>query len=554
MSRSGSRRGGEADIASGGAAGATNDPDSTRGPTTPGPTTPGPMTTGPVPSGGAEILDASELVGRPVLVVGVGLSGVAAAEALAARGARVTAVDAADGPGQHTAAHRLRQHGVEVRLGGLPAGPGEAALVVTSPGVPPTTPLLRAAVAAGVPVWGEVELAWRWRGLSRWLAITGTNGKTTTTEMLGAMLLAGGRRAITAGNIGTPLVTAVDARPPYDVLAVELSSFQLHYTQTVAPRAAAVLNVAPDHLDWHGGAAAYAAAKARIWAAPQTVAVGNADDPASLELLARAPGRRITFGLDPNGSPRPDLTVVGGYLVDRAFSGGRLIAVADLGAAGHSPGRGSGAAGRVAAGRGASVDQAVRAEPGGLAASSLPTVGADLGRHNIANALAAAALARADGVDPAAIGAALAMFRPGAHRNATVGLLRGVRYVDDSKATNPHAAASSLRAYPSVVWIAGGLNKGLEFDDLVVTARPTLRAVVLMGRCADEIAAALARHAPDVPVERAGGMDDAVEAAMKLAAPGDTVLLAPAVASMDMFRDYAERGDLFTAAVRAREG
>ncbi|WP_066062643.1 UDP-N-acetylmuramoyl-L-alanine--D-glutamate ligase [Frankia sp. EI5c] len=514
--------------------------------------------------------DASDLSGRSVVVVGVGVSGAAAAQALAARGARVLALDAADGPGQRAAAARLREAGIEVRLAGLPAEVAGASLIVTSPGVLPGTPLLRAAAAAGVPVWGEVELAWRWRGLSRWLAVTGTNGKTTTTEMLGAMLLAGGRRATTAGNIGTPIVTAVETRPPYDALAVELSSFQLHYTSTVAPRAAAILNVAPDHLDWHGGASAYAQAKARIWAHPQTVAVGNADDPASLDLLSRAPGPRVTFGLDPDGDPRPDLTVVDGYLVDRAFSGGRLIAVAELGAAGRSPGRGGvddGGVGRGSAGGGGVGGGGVGgggARAGAAvvgwgaapiaAGSTPPAVGADLGPHNLANALAAAALARADGVDPAAIGAALAMFRPGAHRNVPVGHLAGVRYVDDSKATNPHAAAASLRAYPSVVWIAGGLNKGLHFDDLVVTARRTLRAVVLMGRCADEIAAALARHAPDVPVERAAGMDDAVEAAMKLAAPGDTVLLAPAAASMDMFRDYAERGDLFAAAVRARGG
>jgi len=444
-----------------------------------------------------------------VTVVGVGVSGAAAALALAGRGARVRAVDAGDGPGQRAAADRLRAAGVTVELGGLPADSGPAELVVTSPGVPPSTPLLRAAGRAGVPVWGEVELAWRWRGPGRWLAITGTNGKTTTTEMLGAILAAAGRRAATAGNIGTPIVTAAEHKPPYETLAVELSSFQLHYTCTLAPAAAAILNVAPDHLDWHGGLAAYAAAKARIWADPGTVAVGNADDPISLRLLADAPGRRVTFGLRPDGDPRPDLTVVDGHLVDRAFTGARLLPVDELGVTGP---------------------------------------------HNIANALAAAALALADGVAPAAVGAALVGFRSGAHRNVTVGWFDGVRYVDDSKATNPHAAAASLRAYPSVVWIAGGLNKGLDFDELARTAADRLRAAVLIGRCADEIAAALARHAPDVPVERADGMDDAVEAAAKLATPGDTVLLAPAAASMDMFRDYAERGERFAAAARARGG
>ncbi|WP_462188192.1 MULTISPECIES: UDP-N-acetylmuramoyl-L-alanine--D-glutamate ligase [unclassified Frankia] len=459
--------------------------------------------------GPGDLATPTSWAGLPVLVVGIGVSGLAAARALLARGARVRVVDADDSPRHQGAAATLRALGAEVDLGGLPADPGDSTLVVTSPGVPPTAPLIIGAAGAGIPVWGEVELAWRWRGGSRWLAVTGTNGKTTTTEMLGAMLAAGGRRSTTAGNIGTPIVDAVAAEPPYETLAVELSSFQLHYTHTMAPLAAAVLNVAPDHLDWHGGAAAYAAAKARIWRRPGTTAIGNADDATSADLLAAAPGRRVLFGLDPAARPRPGLTVVDGHLVDDAFGGGRLVAVRDL-------------------------------------ALTSP--------HMISNALAAAALARAEGVGPAAIGTAIVAFRPGAHRNAEVAVIDGVRWVDDSKATNPHAAAASLAGYPSVVWIAGGLNKGLAFDDLVRDARRVLRAAVLIGRCADEIAAALARHAPDVPVERADGMDDAVKAAAAFATTGDTVLLAPAAASMDMFRDYAARGDLFAAAVRAREG
>jgi UDP-N-acetylmuramoylalanine--D-glutamate ligase len=473
------------------------------------------------------------LAGLSVLVVGVGISGAAAAHALLARGGRVHAVDAGSGGRVDAAAADLRAAGARVTVGGLPAGVGDARLVVTSPGVPPGTPLLVAARRAGVPVWGEVELGWRLRPGARWLAVTGTNGKTTTTEMLGAMLAASGRRAATAGNIGTPIVTAALAEPPYELLAVELSSFQLHYTDTAEPLAAAVLNVAPDHLDWHGGAAGYAEAKARIWSHPRTIAIGNADDAGSMALLAGAPGRRVTFGLDPD---RADVTVVDGELVDRAFGGGPLLAVADL--------RGGGDAARVVPGSAGG--------PAGGPGDAAPAPG--VARHLVANALAAAALARAGGVEPAAIATALAGFRAGAHRDAHVVTVAGVRYVDDSKATNPHAAAASLLGYPAVVWIAGGLNKGLDFDDLVLLARDRLRGVVLIGRCADEIAAALARHAPDVPVERAAGMDDAVEAATRLARPGDTVLLAPAAASMDMFRDYAERGDQFAAAARAREG
>ncbi|MCM3883765.1 UDP-N-acetylmuramoyl-L-alanine--D-glutamate ligase [Frankia sp. R82] len=446
------------------------------------------------------------MAGRAVLVVGVGVSGAAAARTLLARGAQVRVVDAGDDERRRAAADRLRELGATVDLGGLPTAPDGAALVVTSPGVPPTSPLITASAAAGVPVWGEVELAWRLRGAADWLAITGTNGKTTTTEMLGAILTAGGLRATTAGNIGTPIVEAVEADPPYEALAVELSSFQLHYTERLVPLAATVLNVAPDHLDWHGGADAYAAAKGRIWSAAETIAIGNADDPASQRLLANAPGRRVLFG---RNLPGQGITVDNGRLVDHEFGGGRIVAVSDL---------------RVA------------------------------GDHMISNALAATALARARGVAPEAIAAALTGFRAGAHRNVEVAVVDGVRWVDDSKATNPHAAAASLAGYPSVVWIAGGLNKGLRFDDLVREARGVLRGVVLIGTCADEIAAALVRHAPDVPLERAAGMDDAVKAAASLARQGDTVLLAPAAASMDMFRDYAARGDQFAEAVHAREG
>ncbi|MBL7628820.1 UDP-N-acetylmuramoyl-L-alanine--D-glutamate ligase [Frankia sp. CN6] len=490
------------------------------------------MTAADVPTG-VGVTGVDDVKGVPVTVVGVGVSGAAAALALVELGAQVHAVDAGDGEQARAAAAELRAAGARVTLGGLPAEPGAARLVVTSPGVPPGTPLLAAARAAGIPVWGEVELGWRIRPGARWLAVTGTNGKTTTTEMLGAILAADGRRSTTAGNIGTPVVTAALAEPPYDTLAVELSSFQLHYTDTAAPIAAAVLNVAPDHLDWHGGPDGYAADKARIWRHPGTIAVGNADDPVSAALLARAPGRRVTFGLDPATA---DVTVVDGELVDRAFDGGPLLTVADLLAGGPAdPAGGPPAGGRP---------------PGARAPSAGGAAGP--GRHLIANALAAAALARADGVAPAAIAEALAAYRPGAHRDAHVVTVDGVRYVDDSKATNPHAALASLTAYPSVVWIAGGLNKGLAFDELVAAARDRLRAVVLIGRCADEIEAALARHAPDVPVERAAGMDDAVEAAARLARAGDTVLLAPAAASMDMFRDYAERGDLFAAAASRR--
>jgi UDP-N-acetylmuramoylalanine--D-glutamate ligase len=466
-----------------------------------------------------------------VVVLGIGLSGAAAASTLAGLGARVLAFDDGDGERQQSAAATLRARGVDVVLGGLPLDleavaasigtPPPVELVVTSPGLRPDTPFFAAAEAAGLPVWGEVELAYRLKPPGQaWLAVTGTNGKTTTTQMLGAVLAAAGLRSTTAGNIGVPLleaVTAVDSAespgadaaagsPLFDVLAVELSSFQLHYTSTLTVGAGAVLNIADDHLDWHGSLEAYAADKGRVYT-PGAVAVFNADD-ARTVALAEASAARLRVGFRLGIPADGELGVEDGFLVDRAFDGGKLVAVDEL---------------------------------------QVP------GAHNLANALAAAALARSFDVPVDAIATALRDFHPGGHRNQVVASAHGITYVNDSKATNPHAAAASLAAYPSVVWIAGGLNKGLAFDDVVAAAAPRLRAAVLIGTCSGEIAEAFARHAPQVPVLRAASMDDAVREATAVAQEGDTVLLAPAAASMDMFRDYAARGDSFAEAARGQE-
>jgi len=464
-----------------------------------------------------------------VCVAGLGISGVAAAETLLRLGARVSVVDGSDAAELATRAAALAALGATVRLGpaATAAPPAGATLVVTSPGWRPQAPLLRSAAAAGIPVWGEVELAWRLRPAAAaghaapWLALTGTNGKTTTVRMLTAILTAAGRRAVAVGNVGTPLLAAVLADPPYDVLAVELSSFQLHWSASLRPFAAAVLNLADDHLDWHGSVAAYQEAKAKIWAGGQTVAIGNADDPPTAQALAAAPGRQVSFTL---AEPGPgQLGVVAGRLVDRAF--GPDAAAADQ----------------------TGVDLAA-------AADVRPA-----GPPNVANALAAAALARAYGVLADAVRAGLRGFTPDPHRNALVAVVDQVSYIDDSKATNPHAAAASLAAYPSVVWVAGGLGKGLSFDELVLAARERLRAVVLMGSCRAEIRDALTRHAPAIRVVEVartdtGAMSDVVRQAARLAQPGDTVLLAPAAASMDMFANYAARGDAFAAAVNTVSG
>ncbi len=460
-----------------------------------------------------------KLDGLAVCVAGLGVSGPPAARVLAARGAHVTVVDGRDDAERRSVAAELESPHIKIILGcRADAIPPGTELVVTSPGWRPDAPLLLAARGAGIPIIGDVELAWRLRPVlpdgrrQAWLAVTGTNGKTTTVKMLAAMLAASGRRAIAAGNVGTSLAAVVTDPEPYPVLAVELSSFQLHWSATLRPFAAVVLNVAADHLDWHPSLDSYARDKGRIFAAG-TIAICNADDAWSTRLASAAAGQAaIGFTLGVPGAGQ--LGVADGMLTDRAFcppgESAKLAAVADV----RPP-----------------------------------------APHNVANALAAAALARAYGVQPAAVREGLRAFEPDPHRISLVGRVRGVDYVDDSKATNPHAAAASLAAYPVVVWVAGGLLKGADVDDLVAGAAGRLRAAVLLGTDRAKIRQALARHAPNVPVAEVDGtdtevMDHVVTEAAALARPGDTVLLAPAAASLDMFSSYRARGDAFATAVR----
>ncbi|WP_307795249.1 UDP-N-acetylmuramoyl-L-alanine--D-glutamate ligase [Actinacidiphila acididurans] len=464
---------------------------------------------------------AAELKDTAVTVAGLGVSGVPAAKVLHGLGARVTVVNGTAGERQQAEAAELEALGIPVRLGDGDTLPAGTELVVTSPGWKPTSPLFRAAEEAGLEIWGDVELAWRLRGpnAAPWLAVTGTNGKTTTTRMLAAILEAAGLRTAAVGNIGVSVLDAVLGEREYDVLAVELSSYQLHWAPSIRPHSAAVLNLAPDHLDWHGSMAAYAADKGRVYHGNKVACVYNVADPATEDLVRAADVeegcRAIGFTL---GAPRPSqFGVVDGILVDRAFVADRQRNAQEL------------------------------AETGDVNPPA---------PHNIANALAAAALARAYGVPPEAVRDGLRAFRPDAHRIAEVAVVDGVTYVDDSKATNTHAAEASLAAYPSVVWLAGGLAKGATFDDLVRGAADRLRGAVLFGADRALVRDALARHAPQVPVvdlERTdtGAMAAAVAAARGLACPGDTVLLAPACASMDMFTNYNVRGDMFADAVRA---
>ncbi|ANH91102.1 MULTISPECIES: UDP-N-acetylmuramoyl-L-alanine--D-glutamate ligase [unclassified Streptomyces] len=461
--------------------------------------------------------------GKNVTVAGLGVSGIPAAKVLHGLGAHVTVVNDGDDERARAQAAELRTLGVTVRLGDGDTLPEGTELIVTTPGWRPDKPLFLAADRAGVPVWGDVELAWRLRGLdgrepAPWLAVTGTNGKTTTVQMLASILTAAGLRTAAVGNIGVSLLDAVLGEERHDVLAVELSSYQLHWAPSLRAHSAAVLNLAPDHLDWHGSMEAYAADKGRVYEGNQVACVYNAADPATEDLVRAADVeegcRAVGFTL---GTPAPSqLGVVEGILVDRAFVENRHKNAQEL----------------------AEVSDVRPPAP-----------------HNIANALAAAALARAFGVPATAVRDGLRAFTPDAHRIAHVADVDGVAYIDDSKATNTHAAEASLGAYESIVWIAGGLAKGADFDELVARSAKRLRGAVLIGADRALIREALARHAPEVPVvdldrTDTGAMLQAVREARRLAATGDTVLLAPACASMDMFTNYNQRGDAFAEAVR----
>ncbi|GAA4987761.1 UDP-N-acetylmuramoyl-L-alanine--D-glutamate ligase [Kineococcus glutinatus] len=489
---------------------------------------------------------SSPWAGLRVLVTGIAVSGFAAADALLEAGAEVVVVDARTGEGERDRGRLLEVLGARVLLGpehvaDAPGGWSGVDLVVTSPGWHPDAPLLVAAALAGVPVWGDVELAWRMRpatGAARWLTLTGTNGKTTTVEMTASILRAGGLRAAVAGNVGTPLLEAMRHPDAYEVLAVELSSFQLHWLSTdteasLRPLASACLNVAPDHLDWHGSLDAYAGAKGRVYEGSGVACVYSLADARTERLVREADVQEgcravgTTRGVPPVGA----LGVVEDVLADRAFVAERRTSAAEL-----------------------------------ATLADLSRDGGPVAPHTVDNALVAAALADEGGVAAVALRDGLRGFTPAPHRVAVVEQPGGVRWVDDSKATNAHAAAASLAAFDPVVWVAGGLAKGARFDDLVAAHARRLRAAVLIGRDRDELAAALARHAPDVPVvlvdpPQTGPVDalpdalmDAVVAhAAALARPGDTVLLAPACASMDQFTSYAHRGDAFAAAVRRRD-
>ncbi|MGO2540449.1 MAG: UDP-N-acetylmuramoyl-L-alanine--D-glutamate ligase [Specibacter sp.] len=484
----------------------------------------------------------ADWAGLRVVVTGIGKTGFSVADTLAELGAHVVVVAAADDDEALAHADTLKIVGVKDVLLGvdtstvLPLVGGEPAqLVVTSPGFKPTHPLLAAAAAANIPIWGDVELAWRvrvktGRKTAAWITITGTNGKTTTTTMVESMLQGAGLRAIAAGNIGTPILDAVRDPEGYDVLAVELSTFQLHWTDSLEPVSSVCLNLAEDHVDWHGSFAAYAADKAKIYANTQIACVYNAEQIETERMVQEADVlegcRAVGFT---TGIPAVSMVgVVEGLLVDRAFIAERKDSAAEL--------------------------------------AKISDIGDLVPRHLVANAAAAAALVLAYGLTPEDVRKGLQDYQNGDHRIQPVASADGVLWVNDSKATNPHAAAASLSAFDPVIWIAGGLSKGVDYDELVQQQAPRLKAVVLIGADSTGLAGSLAKHAPKVPViqTRAQGgrhsdaavlrgdsvMAEAVAVAASLATDGDTVLMAPASASMDQFTSYAHRGQAFIDAVR----
>jgi UDP-N-acetylmuramoylalanine--D-glutamate ligase len=450
--------------------------------------------------------------GERTLILGAGVTGIAVARSLAKRGALVSIADD----------HVSEVDGFSV------AHPNSFDVknfdsVVVSPGWKSDHPLISKAISSGIRITNEIDLAWSLRAdlapNQRWIALTGTNGKTTTVEMTAAMLREGGIPAIACGNVGTTVLESVESSENYDVLVLELSSFQLHWLREATFIATAILNIAPDHVDWHGDFDSYAAAKMSILDRTST-GIFNAGDGELLTRAARWQGRKVFFSLD---TPGPgEMGIVEELLVDRAFvvDPQEAVMLAEL-------------------------------------SDVVPTV-----PHSVSNALAAAGLARAVGVDHESIRRAIQNFKPGRHRIETVLVKDGITWIDDSKATNPHAAAASLLATLSAVWIAGGLAKGAQMQELIERCKSRIKAAVLIGSDRELIAEQLRNQAPNIEIiyiepdssyEKGGTdnsfMESVVAAAKSRASAGDTVLLAPACASMDQFISYGDRGDRFAAAV-----
>ena len=398
--------------------------------------------------------------------------------------------------------------------------------VVVSPGFSPNHPLVKELEKLGTPLMGDIDLAFRLRDKNqkeaKWVTVTGTNGKTTVSELTATILVTAGFRAVACGNIGTPILDIIRDPVDYDFLVVEISSFQLHYLGVIAPVVSAYLNIAQDHLDWHGSFDEYAKAKAKVFLGTETAIIFNEQDQRTLNAARAAEVqdgcRAISFSL-----AAPQVSSVGyieDLLVDRAFlddRGNQAIELCEI----------------------QDIEQ-------------ISAISSQL----LANCAAAAAITRALGVEPRKIKESFREFKLSPHRNQFLAEVNGVRFINDSKATNAHAAKGSLESLDSVVWVLGGLLKGVDPEPMILANSQKIRAAVLLGSETSELEELFQKHLPDVPVVICGKeepMRDAIEHSFRLAKSGDTVLLAPMAASMDQFVDYADRGDQFIAAVRKLE-
>lgn len=437
------------------------------------------------------------LADKEVLVVGLGASGWAAARALVDIGAKVRVTESSDTDAMQERAATLRSKGATVELGRHDLDHLEADLAVVSPGIPPTADVMKALEHSATPVISEVELAYQLAACD-FLAVTGTNGKTTTTSLLASMLAHGGVPSIAAGNIGLPLIDAISEVGEGGAIALEVSSFQLAAIDTFRPKVAVLLNIAEDHTDWHGSIDAYAAAKARI--IENQLAddhfVVNAHDARAMAIAERARSRVVRVLTD--DAPHDGIGILNGEVMWR---GEPIFDIGDI---------------------------------------LLP------GRAGLEDTLAAAAAALSFGVGLDGIRAAIRAFAPLRHRLEEIATVDHVRYIDDSKATNPHATLAAVSGLTDVVLIAGGRSKGIDLSSLADTVPPVI-AVVAIGEAADEVQEVFSGL---VPVDRASSMEDAVLAARARSVPGGSVLLAPGCASLDMYRSYSERGDHFARIVR----
>jgi len=461
-----------------------------------------------------------------VVVYGLGKSGFSAADTLNELGAKLLVVsDAAD----DQTIDILNVLGIEYLVGAneqavtLKVSEFGPDVLLTSPGVRPDNYLILEAQKLSIEIWTDIDLAWRVKdkfgATSKWICITGTNGKTTVTQLVEAMLIEAGVKAVACGNIGTPILDVVRDPAEFEVLVVEMSSFQLHYSGFIEPVSSVVLNLAEDHLDWHGSMEEYGEAKEKIYDNTQICCVYNVGDKVASELLqeARNTDTAQAVGFTVNTPAPNEIGWVEDILVDRAF-------VDDPGVA--------------------------------LELASLTDLKkiAIVSPHLMANIAAAAALARSVGIQPHEISSALQNFKLDAHRIELVLQKDGISWVDDSKATNPHAAAAALSSFDSVIWIVGGLLKGVDITNLVSRYANKIRAAIVIGIDRQPVLLALAKHSPatevfEITSDNTEVMNEVVRVAKQVAISGDTVLLAPAAASMDQFKDYAERGNLFAQAI-----